>query len=166
MISLQIKDVKSFMNKLLLSDYFDAFYVSEATFVTFSTFHINGTLKKDYYTPEELQEQHMEEQECACWRQIRPFCLELIKGKHTPLECKIVFRLSPSNTEKLLKQSDILLTPNDINGLFLNIHFQTGSLTCITGTSLRIFTLDKTLDTVWDSMVQKYLSQFVSTQLD
>ena len=166
MISLQIKDVKPFMNKLLLSDYFDAFLVSEATFVTFSTFHIDGALKKDYYSEEELEEQHMQEQTHAAWRQIRPFCLELIKGKHTPLEFKIVFRLSPSNTEKLLHQADISLTSKDISGLFLNIHFQTGSLTCTTGTALRIFTLDKSLDTVWDKMIQKYLASFVSTQLD
>ena len=123
MISLQIKDVKPFMNKLLLSDYCDAFLVSEATFVTFSTFHIDGALKKDYYSEEELEEQHMQEQTHAAWRQIRPFCLELIKGKHTPLEFKIVFRLSPSNTEKLLHQADISLTSKDISGLFLNIHF-------------------------------------------
>lgn len=160
MVSLQITDVKTFMNKLLLSDYFDAFYLSEAAFVTFSTFHIDGKLNTDYYSREELEEQQMTSQDCCIWKQVRPFCLDLIRGKHTPLKFKIVFRLSPANTEKLLKQADIPLTVKDIDGLFLNIHFQNGSLTCTTGTVLRIFTMDKTLDHVWDKMVQKFLIDF------
>lgn len=166
MISLQINDVKSFMNRLLLSDYFDAFYLSEAVFTTLCTFRIDGTLQKDYYTREEQEELHLEKQTCALWKQVRPFCLDLIKGKHTPLDFKIVFRLSPSNTEKLLRQAGLSMTAGDINGLFLNIRFQTGSLTCTTGTSLSMFTLDKTLDSLWDKMIQKYLIDFVSTHLD
>lgn len=160
MVSLQITDIKAFMNRLLLSDYFDAFYLSEAAFVTFSTFHIDGKLNKDYYSQEELEEQKMTDQDSCTWKQVRPFCLDLIKGKHAPLKFKIVFRLSPANTEKLLKQADIPLTSQDISGLFLNIHFQTGSLTCTTGTVLRIFTMDKTLDQAWDKMIQKYLIHF------
>ena len=166
MISIQIKEKKPFMNRLFLTDYFDAFYVSEASFTTFATFHIDGLLKKEYYTREELEEQQLVDQSCALWRQIRPFCLDLVRGTHTPLEFKLIFRLSPSNTEKLLKQKGIPLTPEDIHGLFLNIHFRTGSLTCVTGTSLRVFSLDKTLDQTWDIMVQKFLSDFVSTQPD
>lgn len=166
MISLQIKDVKPFMNKLFLTNYFDAFLVSEATFVTFSTFHIDGTLKKDYYSSEEQEEQQLSNRTHSSWQQLRPFCLELIKGKHTPLEFKIVFRLSLTNTEKLLKQSDLGLQTSDVSGLFLNIHFQTGSLTCTTGSALHIFTLDKSLDQLWDKNVEKYLSTFVSTQSD
>ena len=166
MISIQIKEVKPFMNRLFLTDYFDAFYVSEASFTTFSTFHIDGLLKKEYYTQEELEEHHMEQQTHALWRQIRPFCLDLVRGTHTPLEFKLIFRLSPSNTEKLMKQNGIPLSVQDIHGLFLNIHFQTGSLTCITGTSLGVFSLDKTLDQTWDRMVQKFLSDFVSTHLN
>lgn len=166
MISLPISNVKSFMNKLFLSDYFDSFHLSEAVFVTFNTFAINGELKKEYYTQEELEEEHLAEQPSSTWKQVRPFCLELIKGTHTPLEFKIIFRLSPSNVEKLLRQGDLPMTSHDVSGLFLNIHFQTGALTCTTGTSLRIFTLDKSLDSLWDKMVEKYLSDFVSTQLD
>lgn len=166
MISLQIKDVKTFMNKLFLSSYFDAFLVSEATFVTFSTFHIDGTLNKEFYSAEEREEQQLDTQTHSLWRQLRPFCLELIKGTHTPLEFRIVFRLSAANTEKLLKQGDLGLSLSEISGLFLNVHFQTGSLTCTTGTALQIFTLDRSLDQFWDKNVQKYLSIFVSTQLD
>lgn len=163
MTVIEITEIKSFMNKLFLEEAFDSFHVSEARFVTFSTFYIDGALKKDYYSKEELEVAQMENQRFSSWRQIRPFCLNLIRGKHTPLEFKIVFRLSPANVEKLISMSHLPLQPSDIDGLFLNLHYQAGALTCTTGTSLRIFTMDKSVDSVWDDMVKKF---FVSTHLN
>lgn len=87
---------------------------------------------------------------------MRPFCLELIKGKKTPLNFKIVFQLSSSNTEKLLLQTGVALTPSDVNGLYLNLHYDGRSLHCITGTSLNLFTMDKSLEHAWDEMVRKF----------
>ena len=79
-------------------------------------------------------------------------CFSIIKGKRTPLNFKIVFQLSSSNVEKLLSQSGIALKPEDIYGLYLNCQFDGKQLLCTTGTSLKIFTLDKQLDRVWDEM--------------
>ena len=36
------------------------------------------------------------------------------------------------------------------------LNFQKNIVTCTTGTSLRIFTLDKTLDSVWDEMALRF----------
>lgn len=159
MIALQITELKPFMNKLFLGGTFDAFQLSDAVFVTFNTFHIEGSLQKAYYSSEELETMELAQQSWSCWRQVRPFCLELIKGTHTPLEFKIVFRLSPSNVQKLVLQSGLSISPDDIDGLFLNLHYQDGTLYCTTGSSLRFFTLDKTLDHVWDDMVKKFFQK-------
>lgn len=159
MLALQITEVKPFMNKLFLRDTFDAFQLSEAVFVTFNTFHIDGSLQKEYYSSEELQTQNLSQQSWSFWRQVRPFCLDLIKGTHTPLEFRIVFRLSPANVEKLVAQTHLPISPADIDGLFLNLHFRQGALTCTTGSSLRFFTLDKTLEHTWDEMVKKFLQK-------
>lgn len=159
MFALQITEVKTFMNKLFLGDSFDAFQLSEAVFVTFNTFHIDGSLQKDYYSSEELDTQGLSQQSWSFWRQVRPFCLQLIRGKHTPLEFKIVFRLSPANVEKLLAQAQLAINPSDIDGLFLNLHFCQGTLTCTTGSALRFFTLDKTLEHTWDGLVRKFLQK-------
>lgn len=159
MLALQITEIKPFMNKLFLGDTFDAFQLSEAIFVTFNTFHIDGNLQKDYYSSEELETQNLSQQSWSFWRQVRPFCLDLIRVKHTPLEFRIVFRLSPANVEKLLAQSQLPVNPADIDGLFLNLHFRQGMLTCTTGSSLRFFTLDKTLEHLWDDLVKKYLQK-------
>ena len=56
MISLQIKNTKSFMNTLLVSEQFDSFEVEEATITTFNTFYIDGHIVKDFYTLEEIDE--------------------------------------------------------------------------------------------------------------
>lgn len=160
MIALQIQDTKAFMKKLFLSDYFDVFQLSEANFVTFNSFHISGQLHKAYYSKEELEQNGMEQAEYSTWKQVRPFCLSLIRGTHTPLEFKIVFRLSSAGIQKLLQSQGLSFSASDIDGFFLNLHFDGTSLTCTTGTSMRIFTLDRSPDLLWDSYIRKCLSCF------
>lgn len=162
MISIQISDVKLFMNKLFLSEYFDAFLLSEAHFVTFNTFHIDGTLQHAYYSSEELEESQMDQMRYSRWKQVRPFALSLVKGTHTPLEFKVVFRLAQSNVEKLLQNSGITaFSPADIDGLFLNLNFSRGTLYCVAGTSLTLFSMDKSVEHAWDEAVKKYLKHFL-----
>lgn len=157
MQSLQIPDVKDFMGKLLGSDQFDAFLVSEASLTTFTTFQIDGTFHSDYFGAEDAGEEAAPK--VLTWKQLRPHMFELVKGRYTPLNLKVVFRLADYNVEKLLAQSGVPLNVRDVAGLFLNIHFASGQITCVTGSSLRIFTLDKSLDQAWDDMVRRYLRQ-------
>lgn len=160
MIAITITERKTFMNRLFLTEYFDHFLLSEATFVTFNTFHIDGVLEKEYYTPDELEIGQLTDQQYSSWKQIRPFALSLIKGSHTPLEFKIIFRLSEKNVKKLLAQASLSYSAEDVNGLFLNLHFKAGTLTCTTGTSLAFFTMDKSLEKAWDDTIKKYLKEF------
>lgn len=144
------------MSKLLISDVFNKFLLSEATITTSNTYTIDGHLNKEFYTAEELEANNLTEQTISSWETLKPFCFEVIKGKKTPLNFKIVFLLSSANVARLLEQSGISLTANDINGLFLNIKYSNNVLQCITGTSLKLFTLDKSLENEWDSMIQKF----------
>lgn len=157
MIALQFADIKTFMHKLLLTETFDRFLFLEASITTFNTFHIDGTLQKSYYTQEE--QELLGERTLSLWAEIRPFCLTLIKGKKTPLSFRITFQLSFSNTQKLLAQTGLGLTADQVRGLLLNLRYDGHLLTCTTGTSLSVFTPDKKLDHAWDDMVQKYFRQ-------
>ncbi|MDO5344619.1 MAG: DUF5721 family protein [Lachnospiraceae bacterium] len=160
MQSLKLPDVKDFMNKLLTTDAFDAFLLSEASVTTFTTFRIDGTYHKDYYgTDAELLEQDPHSAAGPAWKLIRPLFFQIVKGKYTPLDFKLVLRLADYNVEKLLAQSGISLHSRDVAGLFFNLHYNGKEIVCTTGTSLRIFTLEKTLDLAWDTMVQKFLKQ-------
>ncbi len=157
MIALQIADIKSFMKKFLLTDSFDRFLLLEGTVTTFNTFRIDGTLQKSYYTQEE--QKLLNGRSLSLWGDVRPFCLELIKGKKTPLSFRFTLQLSTSNTEKLLTQSGISIPPEQVRGLLINLKYDGHLLSCTTGTSLAVFTMDKKLDHAWDDMVQRYFRQ-------
>ena len=154
MIALALTDVKECMAKLLLSETFDPFYFIEGELVTFSTFTMDGYLKKDYFNAENAPER-----EYALWKDVREFCFSLIKGKRTPLSFKFVLGLSDSNIEKLLLQQELDYKPQDVRGLYINLKFDGQNLQCITGTALNLFTMDKSLEQAWDKMVQKFFTQ-------
>ena len=148
MLALKITDTKAFMTKLLAGDTFDTFLFSEGSVTTFTTFLIDGTWHPEYFG---------EGDPVMTWRMIRPVLYNIIKGKHTPIHMRIVLKLADYNAEKLLKSSGLSLTKEQIDGLFLNLTYAKDEASITTGTSLRIFTLDKSLDRVWDDMVSRFL---------
>lgn len=154
MIALALTEVKECMAKLLLSETFDPFYFIEGEIVTFSTFTIDGYLKKEFFEQEEIPER-----EYALWRDVREYCFSLIKGKRTPLSFKFVLGLSDANIEKLLLQQELDFKPQDVRGLYINLKYDGQKLQCITGTSMNLFTMDKSLEQAWDKMVQKFFTQ-------
>lgn len=154
MILLSISEVKEFMSKLLLSDTFDSFLFIEGEIVTFNTFSINGYLQRDFFDKDMIPERNY-----SLWKELREYCFSLIRGKRTPLRFKFVFGLSEPNIEKLLRQQGLSFTPQDVQGLYLNISYDGHSLRCVTGTSMNLFTLDKSLEEAWDKMVQKFFAQ-------
>lgn len=156
MRAFQIQDTKDFMKKLLILDTFDTFLLSEATVVTYASFHVDGKLHQDYFGSGEQEALTVEQCGYTLWRRIRPFFFEIMKGKNTPLQFQIVFRLAPHNVEQLLRQSGVSLGADSVDGLFLNLHFDGSHLNCISGTSLKLFTLDKSLEHAWDSMLERF----------
>lgn len=160
MVALQIQDIKHFMNKLLLSQTFDNFLLVEGNITTYNTFRIDGRIHQDFFTEEEQEELQLLKREFSLWREVKPFCLNLIKGKKTPLGFKFTFQLSKENTARLLASSGITsVLSENISGLLLNIRYDNGSLNVITATNLNLFTLDKTLEHAWDDMVKQFLKQ-------
>ncbi len=160
MIALQISHVREFMNRLLLTDTFDAFLVSEAGVTTFASFSVDGSLRREFYADEDgmpSEDLPPEGQEKAGWNMIRPFFLQLIKGRRLPLSFRIVLELPEAQTAALLEDNGLDFRPEDIFGLFLNIQYRGGELTVTTGSSLRVFTPDRSLDQAWDRMVQEFL---------
>ena len=160
MVALQIQDIKNFMNKLLLSQTFDNFLLVEGSIATYNTFRIEGRIHRDFFTEEEIEERMLTQREFSLWKEVKPFCLELIKGKKTPLNFKFTFQLSTENTARLLTASGITsILPENISGLLLNVRYDNGALNVITATNLNLFTLDKTLEHAWDDMVRRFLKQ-------
>ena len=155
MIALKIPDHKDFTSKLFLQDTFDTFLVSNASFTTSISISLEGRLHKDYFTDAEWEE--MEQHDLARWSLIKPLCFQIIKGSRLPEQFKLVFVLSDSNTKKLIEQSGLSLSPDQIGGLYLNIRYEQETLTCITGVSFSSFILDKSLEHAWDDMIKRFL---------
>ena len=159
MIALQIKHVKDFMNKLLLQDTFDRFLVSEASITTFTTFSIDGQLYPDFYETEKAKELKSQDRTQVTWQEIKPFCYSVIKGRRTPLAFKFVFQLPSDEVSLLLARSGLTLTPQHVFGLYFNCQYHGETLTLTTGSSLRVFTMDKSLDQAWDKMLEDFLNR-------
>ncbi|MCR5641244.1 MAG: DUF5721 family protein [Lachnospiraceae bacterium] len=144
MQSFRITDVKGFMAQLLTKEMFDHFLLVEATIHNRISYVIDGHKRG-------------EEQACIPYGEVRPLCFDMIKGKQTPEFFQFVLQLPPNLKDNLIEDSDVVLQSADVLSLSMNIRFQNNELTLMTGTSLRIFTVDRSLEKQWDQWVRHFL---------
>jgi hypothetical protein len=142
-----IEDVKSFTSKLFIKEDFDFFLLKEAEITTFNNYKIDGTIQKDYYTKEEFET--LKSPEYSTWNQMKNYCFSFIKGGKTPLSFKIVLRYPDELAKELHDVNDV--------GLYLNVRFENKQIKCITGVSYNTFTMDKTIENLWDEKMKKFL---------
>ncbi|MCI5870297.1 MAG: DUF5721 family protein [Dorea sp.] len=142
---------KNCMSHLLLKETFDQFLFIEGEITTFNKFSIDGFLQSDFFD-------EPPKSTYSLWKNVREFCYNIIRGKRTPLNFKIVLSLPPASVPGFLARKGISgYHPEDIQGLYLNFHYDGSTLQCITGTSVRTFTLDKTLEREWDTYIGDFL---------
>lgn len=157
MTALQIKNTKNFMNMLLVNGEFDDFEVEEAAVTTFNTFHIDGRIVREFFSEDEVRE--LEEKgelaEFSKWRDIRPVCFQLIKGKKTPVSFHVVLRAKRALIEKLAESEECEVQANLIRSFALNIRYDNARVSCVTGSAFSTFIMDKSAERVWDSYVRR-----------
>lgn len=139
-------NIKSFMNALLKSSVFDKFQLREITVNTFASFSING---KKFGT---------ETTEYCSWEEIKPYAFNIIKGNKLPGLIKIIFSLEPDS---------IGFGSSGASALFLNITYENDSISCITGISMKNFSLDRSVEYAFDEYILDFFSNnniSVSTQ--
>ena len=153
MKSFDIEDIKNFMNQLLVGEAYDDFYLYEARVKGAIDYFIGGKLNKDYYDAEELEA--LGNVEYTTWGKVKPLVYELMKGKRRPLNFKIILMYSREKVVELVEANNLPVKSEDVGALFYNIHFEVGQLNVTTGTSLKVFTLDKRLEQLWDETVAK-----------
>lgn len=159
MLALKLTDVKVFMNKLLRSETFDHFLLQEAVISSAANYIIDGRLNQEYFSSEELEEAGITNYPFLPFSMLRGNCFDLIKGRKTPSSFRFVFLLSPENQKKTLESLHSSFTEKDIRGFFLNLKYQSQSLTLTTGVSYQIFSMDKSLENEWDKLVIRFLKQ-------
>lgn len=155
MISLNIPEVKAFMGKLLMNAAFDDFLLRELELSTFTNFIMNGQFNEAFFTKDELEERG--ENRAVLWSDVRQTVFSMIKGNKTPLSLKIVFQLPAGKCAQMVEKAGGKLRMEEIGGLYLNLRFEKGELHIISGTAIKTFTLDKTLEQEWDAEVKSIL---------
>ena len=155
MLNIHIEDKKKFTSKLFIKEDFDDFMLIEAAITTSNAYSIDGRIQKKFYTDEEYEA--LGKPEFSRWRNMKKLCFEMIKGNKTPVKFKIVLKLAESQLEKIMDNTDTMLTSDDIQGMFVNIRYENDSIDCITATSLKIFSMDKSIEEAFDKYMEKFL---------
>lgn len=165
MLALQIEDVKQFMLQLFSKDTFDVFWLYEAKIKMSVSYVVDGKLNLDFY--DQSEKELLGGRTYALWKEQKNMLFSMIRGHKTPENMQIILMLSPTNTEKMILQNHLPIHPSDIRGLFLNIYYKQGQLSCTTGVSLKTFTPEKGLERLWEDMIEKYFGQkqIISTRI-
>ncbi|MEG1993258.1 MAG: DUF5721 family protein [Acetivibrio sp.] len=158
MTAFKIVEIKSFMGQLLLQEVFDNFLVSDIEIQTANFYKINGRLNKSWF--EEEEKELVSNREYSNWRELKGLVYQIIKGNKSPQSMKLVFQLSKENTMKIVERAGSSFSMEDVDGLFLNLRYEKGELTLITGTSMKTFTLNKTLEQEWDGNLKQFLKHY------
>ena len=158
MIALKIIEIKEFMNQLLIGNTFDLFPMAEASITTFNTFTINGSINKDFYDTDTQDILTQNGSLYSQWKQLKPFCFSVIRGKRTPLQFKIVFQLTSEQFSSVFHTNNISELSN-ASSLSLNIQYKNKMLFCTSGISQKYFSLDKRAEQLWDAAVQNFFNE-------
>lgn len=159
MILCKIKDKKDFMGKLLAGESFDSFLLKEASIHGFVPYRIDGHINKAFFRVEDDDSASFLAYEYAQWKDIRPVCFDLIKGKRTPTRFTFVLYLKPEAMNSMFEKAGITLENSLVQNLILNIRFEQGEMSITTGVDYSEFTLDKQAEQLWDTTTRKFLDK-------
>lgn len=159
MQTIEVLDIKQFMQLLFQTNALDSYEFISASIRTDMTYNLDGHINKEFFTPDELEQMNTNESLYLFWHTAKEKVFQLIKGKKTPSQLKIVLKLSEQDTCSLLESTHSTLSTMDIDGMFLNILFQNGKLTIVCGISYKIFTLDKNMENEFAASISTLLKE-------
>ena len=147
-----IDEKTEYLKELFEKEKYDSFYLYEARVKTKLDYYVNGRLNREYFDTEEQADLP----EYVEWKDIKQIVYSYIKGKRLPIGFKIILMFNRENISRLLAMNNLPVITEDVSALFMNVVYEHEALSVTTGTSLKIFTMDKTLEHVWDDTVKKY----------
>ena len=150
----ELKEVKDFLNVLFTDERYDSFYLFSVKLDLAVSYEIDGKINKEFYTEEEFEQ--LTNRQYICWRDVKKTILGYMQDGKLPDKMKLILMFNKENITRLIEMNNILIHPDNIRALFMNILISDNKLSITTGTSLNVFTMDKTLEELWDSTVEKY----------
>lgn len=159
MTSFHITVLKDFMNKFLSSDCFDSFLMAEGSIRTGASYRIDGRRNGEFYAGEDTSSAY----DLVSWKEMRPVCFDIIKGKRVPLSFKFVLHLMPeaalSTLNQAAKKDMLTIEPEQLAAFVLTVKYDGAAVTLVTGTALTTFVMDKSADTLWDATMRRFLEK-------
>ena len=156
----EISKIKEFTAQLFAGTAFDEYLLSEVLICTAATFTIDGHVNESFVGEDGMKSAPFREG-LVSWQKIRPVCYEIIKGRKVPSRFRIVLKYPERMLDQFLSESGLQGMKDQVGGLFININYQNQQLSCTTGTALRTFSLDKSLEGLWDEYAKKLLQMYI-----
>ena len=155
MLSLVFHDLKKMTSLLFTENSFDRFLLKSASLSAMLSVTISGEKDPDFFSEEE-REKEMQES-FVRYETVRPLLFSLIKGKRPPLSFRIILITDKNTTNSLKVKSGF--SGAEVTSLSMNFSFKNGVLTLSSGVSYSGFTLDKSLEALWDQTIRNFLDQ-------
>lgn len=146
MKAFSVPEVKPFMAGLLQGQLFHGWQLRGAALGLISRIEIEGNVNSDYLTDEEKKTRTSP---YLLWEEIQPKIRGLIQGGHTPSSLNIILAVSPERVPDIAAPF--------VDSFLLNIRFEAGKLTLVTGLSTNTFSMDKTPEHLWDEKIPVYM---------
>ncbi len=148
MTTLQVADVRAFMNLLLLSDTFDSWGFQGASVTSLTQYTIDGSINTDYLTETEREARKETGLVLSDFREV---LTGIIRSGRTPLRMTIVLTCP----RELLAGHQ----STTAGSYQMTIRFQDKSLKLISGISIGSFSMDRSDAVFWDSFLTAYLEK-------
>ena len=155
MLSLQITDIREFMSQLLTGDTFDRFFLVEAQVTGGYSLTLDGRRNRDFYDPEDPKARDP----FLSWGELKHLVFAAVRGNRLPLSMKIILALPDSTAAALISRVNSSEPREDIRGMYVNILYSRGSLRLTTGISSTGFSLDRSLEYLFDDSVRNMLKR-------
>lgn len=150
----EIKEIKEYLNGLFTEERYESFYLFSVKLDSNISYEMDGKINKEFYSEEEYGQ--LENKEYICWKNIKKSVLGFMSNGKLPVKMKLILMFNKDNVNRLIEMNNIPIHPDNVRALFMNILYSDNRLSITTGTSLNVFTMDKTLEDLWDKTVEKY----------
>lgn len=150
----EIKEIKEYLNGLFTEERYESFYLFSVKLDASVSYEIDGKINKEFYSEDELGQ--LENREYICWKDIKKSVLRFMSNGKLPVRMKLILMFNKDNVNRLIEMNNIPIHPDNVRALFMNILYSDNRLSITTGTSLNVFTMDKSLEELWDKTVEKY----------
>ena len=161
MIAITLPDQKTVTRMLFLENIFDSFRLFQADIRSYCHFQIDGSTCKEYFRESDTMPSD-DIAEYTGWDKIRPIAFQMIKGKRLPVSFQFSFSASEQMLNELLSclpDGHPNKNPDTIEGLTFNIYYRNGAIHCTSATSKKNFSLDQSLDHLWDRYLIAFLDR-------